>query len=112
MDKQIEVIFLPEAELFVIHLDDSARKKLFHSIRKTKSRIFGEWFKKLKGTNDIFEFRISDQGKFIRIFAFWDNRSNIETLILCTHGILKKSNKTPHSEIIKAQNIKKKYFEE
>jgi phage-related protein len=43
------------------------------------------------------------------LFAFWDTDSN--TLVVCTHGIIKKTQKTPSKEIVKAENIRKKYFE-
>ena len=76
------------------------------------NREFSEiWFKKLKARNDIYEFRIIDQGNCIRLFAFWDTRSKIKTLVVCSHEIIKKAKKTPQSEIIKAIDIKRKYFE-
>ena len=31
----------------------------------------------------------------IGFFAFWDKSGKKETLVLATHGILKKTNKTP-----------------
>lgn len=34
-----------------------------------------------------------------------------ETLIIATHGIIKKTQKTPTKEIIKAESIRKEYFE-
>lgn len=49
-------------------------------------------------------------GKFYRLFSFWDSRGETHTLIVCTHGILKKTNKTPKSEIEKALIIKENYF--
>jgi len=79
-------------------------------MRKTKQRIFGDWFKKMIGTDDIFEFRVDNNGKFYRLFAFWDTRVSTQTLIVATHGLIKKSNKTPKSDIDKAEDIKTKYF--
>lgn len=46
-----------------------------------------------------------------RIFAFWDKTENMETLVLATHGIIKKTDKTPEKEIKKAENIRLQYFE-
>ena len=60
----------------------------------------------------IFEFRERDQEKFYRIFAFWDGESDSKTLILCTHGLDKKTNKTPKSDIERAIKIKKQYFKD
>ena len=33
-----------------------------------------------------------------------------ETLVIATHGIIKKTQKTPAKEIAKAETIKKEYF--
>ena len=111
MDKPIEVIFLKLAEEFVDNMEYSARKKLFKAIRKTKERIIGPWFKKMAGSNGIYEFSIDNSGKFYRLFAFWDRESGTETLIIGTHGISKKTNKTPPAEIRKAVKIMNGYFD-
>lgn len=112
MEKPIEVVFLPQAEHFVDELDEKSRRKLFQAIRKTKERLIGQWFTKLKDSNGIYEFRIDESGKFYRLFAFWDTEDEKESLIVGTHGIAKKSNKTPKEDILKAERIKKEYFEE
>lgn len=112
MGKPIVVIFLPQAEDFVDSLEEKTRRKLFQAIRKTSDRIIGQWFKKLAGSDGIYEFRIDDNGKFYRLFAFWDNSQQDETLIVGTHGLIKKSNKTPKEDIKKAERIMKEYIEE
>lgn len=43
-----------------------------------------------------------------RLLAFWDTREN--ALIITTHGFIKKSQKTPKSEIEKAERKRKEYF--
>jgi phage-related protein len=110
MSKLIEIILLPEAEKFVDKIEKSARKKLFYAIRKTKMRLYGDWFEKLKSSKDIFKFRVKDSNKFFRLFAFWDGSGATETLIVCTHGLIKKTNKTPKQDIERAEMIKEKYF--
>jgi len=110
MSKPIEVILLPEADTFVDEIEKSARKKLFYAIRKTKMRIYGDWFEKIKSSKGIFEFRVKDSSKFFRLFAFWDNSGDTETLIVCTHGLIKKTNKTPKQDIEKAEMTKERYF--
>jgi phage-related protein len=45
-----------------------------------------------------------------RIFAFWDKRMSAEALIICTHGIIKKSQKTAQADLIKAESLRKLYF--
>jgi phage-related protein len=111
-DKPIKVIFLPQAEEFADQLDKKSKIKLFTAIRKVKERIIGQWFTKLKGSDGIYEFRFDESNKFYRIFAFWDTEEEIETLVVNTHGIDKKTNKTPPAEIAKAERIKREYFEE
>lgn len=44
-----------------------------------------------------------------RLFAFWDKDG--ETLVIATHGLVKKSQKTPKREIEKAERIRIGYFE-
>lgn len=67
-------------------------------------------FKKL--TNDIWEFRTIYQGVQYRLFAFWDKTDHTETLVLSTHGMIKKVSKVPKSEIEKALKIRAKYFDD
>ena len=61
--------------------------------------------KKLPGTDGLFEFRSSPCG--LRVFWFWDDGG----LIICTHGCVKDSQKTPASEIERAQKKMRDYFE-
>lgn len=112
MDKPIELIFLKQAEEFTDSIENNPKKKLFQAIRKTKERLFGQWFTKLKSSDGIFEFRVDDNGKYYRLFAFWDTEGDEVTLVVATHGLIKKTNKTPTSEIRKAEQIKREYFEE
>ena len=37
--------------------------------------------------------------------AFWDKSDNTETLVVATHGMIKKTDKTPKAEIEKAKAI-------
>ena len=41
---------------------------------------------------------------------FGTSTGDTETLIVCTHGLIKKTNKTPKKDIEKAEMIKEKYF--
>jgi hypothetical protein len=67
-------------------------------------------FKKL--TDEIWEFRTKYNGLQYRLFAFWDKTQKSETLIISTHGIVKKVDKVPKAEIEKAERIRKEYFEQ
>jgi hypothetical protein len=49
-------------------------------------------------------------GTQIRLLAFWDNRTTTKTLVVATHGFIKKLNQVPQREIARATAIRKKYF--
>lgn len=57
------------------------------------------------------QFRTLYNKTHYRIFAFWDKEDKAQTLVLTTHGIIKKTDKTPQKEIDKAERIRLKYFE-
>lgn len=46
-----------------------------------------------------------------RLFAFWDKLDKTDTIVISTHGLIKKTNKTPQGELDKAEFLRKKYFE-
>jgi phage-related protein len=108
MDK-FKVVFLTEAREFLLELDEKSRDKIIFNIDKSKIKNDNELFKKLNG--EIWEFRTLYNKTYYRIFAFWDKTEKIETLVLATHGIIKKTGKTPEKEIEKAENIRLRYFE-
>jgi len=107
--KKFEVIFLTEAREFLLQVDEKSRDKIIFNIDKAKVKNDNELFKKLKG--EIWEFRTLFNKTHYRIFAFWDKENNQDTLVLTTHGIIKKTDKTPEKEIDKAEQIRLKYFE-
>lgn len=107
--KKFNVIFLTEAREFLLELDEKSRDKVIFNIDKANVKNDNELFKKLKG--EIWEFRTLFNKTHYRIFAFWDKENNQQTLVLTTHGIIKKTDKTPEKEIEKAEQIRLKYFE-
>jgi phage-related protein len=109
MDKKFEVILLEEALDFIDALDLKTRKKIYYNIDKAKEVNDPKVFKKL--TQDIWEFRTKYSGLQYRLFAFWDKTDKIETLVISTHGIVKKVDKVPRNEIEKAMKIRAEYFE-
>ncbi|MNQ96363.1 hypothetical protein D3C85_1119640 [compost metagenome] len=106
---KFDVIFLTEAREFLLELDEKSRDKIIFNIDKSKIKNDNELFKKLKG--EIWEFRTLYNKTYFRIFAFWDKIEKTKTLVLATHGIIKKTGKTPEKEIEKAESIRLKYFE-
>lgn len=109
MNPNFDIELLPEAIEFLELLDDKTREKIYFNIKKAQFVIDNDLFKKLNAF--IWEFRTLYNGKAYRLFAFWDKTNEIETLVIATHGILKKSQKTPPKEINKAEEIRKQYLE-
>jgi len=111
LNKKIHVELLEEASEYFFGLPIKIQEKFLKSFDKTQLGFKGNWFEKMQGKHGIFEFKERDSEKFYRIFAFWDTDNDTKTLILGTHGFDKKTNKTPISEIERAVNIKKAYFQ-
>ncbi len=63
------------------------------------------YFSKMIGTDGIWECRIKFGSNIYRIFAFFDRNK-----VILTHGIIKKTQKTPSEEIKRAESYKKDYF--
>jgi phage-related protein len=104
------IIFLEWAKDFLDDLDEKTRKKVMYNIWKSRDVNDPELFKKLDG--NIWEFRTKFLTNQIRLLAFWDKTQKQETLVVATHGFIKKTQKTPKSEIEKAEKIRKQYFKE
>jgi phage-related protein len=64
------------------------------------------YFKKLMGTDEIWECRIQYGSNIYRIFCFFDSHS----LVVLTHGLVKKSQKTPQREIERAESYRKEFL--
>jgi len=105
-----EVRFLEQVKIFLDALDEKSRRKVIFNIWKSKEVNDPELFKKL--TDEIWEFRTKYLTKQIRLLAFWDKTDKTETLVIATNGFIKKTKKTPKTEINKAEQIKKDYFEQ
>lgn len=105
---KFEIELLPEAFAFIKKQDFKTRKKIFQNLNRARHSLDPTLFKKLN--NEIWEFRTRFNGIQFRILAFWDKRSNRETLVLATHGFKKKTDKINKREIQKAENIRIEYF--
>lgn len=109
MKPNFDIELLPEAIEFLDNIDDKAREKIYYNIKKAQFVNDNELFKKL---NDfIWEFRTLYNSKAYRLFSFWDKTESKETLVVATHGISKKTQKTPPKEIKKAEEIRKQYLD-
>lgn len=108
MKKKFDVVFLEHALEFINSLDLKTRKKIYYNIDKARYENDPKLFKKL--TEEIWEFRTKYRGLQYRFFAFWDKTENAKTLVISTHGIIKKVDKVPKNEIEKAMKIRTEYF--
>lgn len=108
MNKLFEILILDEALEFLAGLEPKHYEKILYNIRKSQVKPDPELFKKL--TDDIWEFRTLYQGIQYRLLAFWDKSLATETLVISTHGFIKKRSKVPDNEIQKAVNIRTQYF--
>jgi phage-related protein len=106
--RYFETKFLEDADEFISGLDRKTVKKIFYNIDLAEQTNDPKLFKKLQ--NDIWEFRTKYAGLQIRLLAFWDKTDSKETLVLATHGFIKKVNKVPTNEIDRAVRIRDEYF--
>jgi phage-related protein len=103
-----QIKFTEEAQKFLDDIPDGVADKMLYNIsRAVKGERNKEIFKKLENT-EIWESRAKYNKMAYRLLAFWD--TDEKTLVIATHGIIKKTQKTPSKEIKKAEKIMKEYF--
>jgi phage-related protein len=106
--RYFETIFLEEADEFLSALDRNTIKKILYNIDLAEQTNDPKLFKKLQ--NEIWEFRTKYGGLQIRLLAFWDKTVKKETLVIATHGFIKKVDKVAVKEIDRAIRLRQKYF--
>ncbi len=85
-------------------LDKKSQEKIYYNIRKAQITNDPELFKKLTAT--IWEFRTLYNHTYYRLFAFWDKTEGRNIVALATHGLVKKTGKTPKTDLEKAEHIR------
>ena len=110
MKSKFDVILLGEVWDLLDTIDEKSKEKIFYNIDKAKYVNDPELFKKLDDL--IWEFRTKYRKTYYRLLAFWDKTDKTETLVVATHGIIKKADKMPKAEIEKAKTIMKQYFDQ
>lgn len=101
-------VFLEEVRIFMKTIEAKAAAKILWNIDLAEQTNDPRLFKKL--TDDIWEFRTKYQNLQYRLLAFWDKTQPASTLVIATHGIIKKTDKMPVKEMDKAKAIRKQYF--
>jgi phage-related protein len=107
---KFQVLFMEDAARFLELVEPKAREKILFNIRKAQIVTDNELFKKLN--DDLWEFRTLFNKTHYRLFAFWDKTERSDTLVISTHGIVKKTDKTPLTELNKANQLRKLYFDQ
>ena len=95
-------------EEFLDSLSGNAAKRvtwMLELIREVE-RIPECYFKKLRGTDDIWECRVQFGSNTFRLLGFWPGHSTLDL----THGFIKKSQKTPRREIKRAERFKDEFL--
>lgn len=108
--RYFETRFLEEAEQFIAKLDVKVIRKILYNLDLAEQTNDPRLFKKLK--QDIWEFRIRYAGNQIRLLAFWDKTTQHQTLVIATHGFIKKVDKVPSNEISRAVQLRATYFKQ
>ena len=107
--RRFEVIFLDDVDEFLTTLTPKAREKIIYNVDRVKGGYMdADLFKKLDGSDDIWEFRTKYDGMEYRLLAFWDKTTN--SLVVASHGLVKKTWAVPANEIAKAEAIRKEYY--
>ena len=110
MRQKFDVILLGEVWDLLDTINEKSKDKILYNIDKAKYVNHPELFKKLDEL--IWEFRTKYKKTYYRLLSFWDKTEKTETLVVATHGIIKKTDKIPKAEIEKAKAIMKQYFEQ
>lgn len=107
---KLRIIISDNAAMFIRKQPLKVQEKIAYNIKKVESGIIDDnLFKKL-GKSEIWELRTLFFGACYRLFAFWD--ADVGALVVVTHGIVKKTNKTPIKEIVKAEKLKLEYYKQ
>ncbi|MFV8347082.1 type II toxin-antitoxin system RelE/ParE family toxin [Flavobacterium sp. ZB4P13] len=85
------------------------RKKMDWTILliQTMKIVPDKFLKHLTNTDGLWEIRVAAGNGIFRIFCFFDEGN----LVILLSGFQKKTQKTPKSEIIRAEKLKKEYYE-
>ena len=104
----ITIMLSEEAKAFIKAQPLKAQQKIYFNIFKVEGGVMdAELFKKLDNS-DIWELRTLFNGICYRLFAFWDKE--LGAFVIVTHGIVKKTQKTPKKEIEKTEQFMRAYF--
>ena len=102
------VVLSVEVKSFLNRIDENAKLKILYNLEKARFTLDPKLFKKLNP--EIWEFRTKYDNIQYRLYAFWDKTKDKNTIVIVTHGSMKKSKKIPKKEIWKALKIREMYI--
>ena len=93
---------------FFVAQSDKVRRKIAQTLVwiQTIDRLPVSILKSIEGKKGLYEIRVEYAGNIYRVFCCFDEGS----LIILFNGFQKKTQKTPASEIDKAERLMKEYF--
>jgi phage-related protein len=96
-------------EEFLDSLDNGAARKATWvlGLLEELPMVPPRFFKKLAGSDNIWECRASFRSNAYRILCFFAGNS----IVVLTHGFMKKSQKTPREEILRAETMRRDFLE-
>ncbi len=94
-------------EEFLDSLNARVAQKVLWTFQVVKEleNVPKQYLKKLDGTDNLWEIRVESSNTAIRFLGFWEEGN----LILLTNGFIKKTQKTPRTEINLATERKAEY---
>ena len=97
-------------ENFLLKQPRKVQDKIFKVIEiiETFEQVPSTYLKSIVGTKGLYEARIKLGTNIWRVFCFFDEGK----LVILLNGFTKKSQKTPKSEIDKAVELMKSYYED
>lgn len=108
--RYFKTVFLEQVRSFFKSIDKKAVRKIIFNIDLAEQTNDPRLFKKLN--DNIWEFRTRYGNQQYRLLAFWDKTDKNNTLVIATHGIIKKTDKVPLKELETAERIRHSYFQQ
>lgn len=95
---------------FFNSLDDKVKEKFNWTLKLISiiEYVPKKYLKHIKNSSGLYEIRVEVKSNIYRVFSFFDEGQ----LIILINGFQKKTQKTPKNEILKAEKLKKQYFDE
>ncbi len=91
-------------------LSPKMQLKVFKSIEyiETQQIVPEKYLKHIESVKGLYEIRAKLASDIVRVFCFFDG----ERMVITLSGFVKKTQKTPKTEIEKAERLMKQYYKE